>query len=129
MILNRPKWGRTVLAGCVVLFLSPAPAKSESAFRFVVWGDATDLLQYAVTSAAQIRQLSVTPRFNLSVGDLYDTGFSLAAVEALRNAMDGDQTNVLSGTMFPVRGNHDLIKTLEASSSLTRRRGWLSRHG
>jgi hypothetical protein len=109
-----------MVAGCVILFLSPAPVKSESAFRFVVWGDATDLLPYVVTNAAQIRQLDVPPRFSLFVGDLYDTGFSLTAVEALRSAMDGDEINSLSGTLFPVRGNHDIIGGAVATA------GWQS---
>ncbi len=88
-------------------FFFAVGARSETAFRFVVWGDATDLLEYVVTNATQIRQLSVQPSLNLFAGDLYDTGFSLSAVEALKAAMDGDAGPALSGTMFPVRGNHD----------------------
>jgi hypothetical protein len=91
-------------------------ARAETAFRFVVWGDATDLLQYVVTNAAQIRQLSVPPQFSLFVGDLYDTGFTLEAVAALQNAMDGDQPNSVSGRMFPVRGNHDIVGGASATA-------------
>jgi hypothetical protein len=110
------RFAKTSLAGGVILLLSVIPSLSENAFRFLVWGDATDLLQYVVTNAAQIRQLSVPPQFNLFAGDLYDTGFSLPAVMALRNAMDGEQTNALSGTMFPVRGNHDIIGGTNATT-------------
>jgi hypothetical protein len=112
------KLTRFLLAGG--LLLSAVPSHSENAFRFLVWGDATDLLQYVVTNAAQIRQLSVPPRFHLFAGDLYDTGFSLPAVAALQNAMDGEQTNVLSGIMFPARGNHDIIGGTTATT------GWQS---
>ena len=105
----------------VAMLIAPSPeARSETSFRFAVWGDATDLLQYVVTNAAQIRELDVAPRFSLFVGDLYDTGFNLDAVAALRGAMDGNQTNGLSGTMFPVRGNHDLIGGASATA------GWQS---
>ena len=83
--------------------------RAADAFRFVVWGDATDLLEYVVTNAAQIRQLSVPPKFSLFVGDLYDQGFNLTAVEELRNAMDGGANHGLSGTLFPMRGNHDIL--------------------
>ncbi len=100
---------RLGLSVVTILALSLMPSRSESAFRFVVWGDATDQLQYVVTNAAQIRSLGVPPRFHLFAGDLYDTGFSLPAAAALQNAMDGDQTNSLSGIMFPARGNHDII--------------------
>lgn len=95
--------------GVLALLASVCWAGSEASFRFVVWADATDLLQYVVTNAAQIRHLDVPPRFSLFVGDLYDTGFNLDAVAALRDAMDGDQPMSLSGTLFPVRGNHDII--------------------
>ena len=84
----------------------------------MAWGDATDLLEHVVTNAAQIRQLAIQPSLNLFVGDLYDTGFNLAAVEALKTAMDGDSGPPLSGTMFPVRGNHDIIGGTNA------RAGW-----
>jgi hypothetical protein len=120
MIFGMPKLSKIGLVGGVILLLSSVPSRSESAFRFVVWGDATDLLHYLVTNAAQVRQLSIQPRFNLFAGDLYDTGFSLPEVAALRNAMDGDQTNLLSGTMFPVRGNHDVIGGTDATT------GWQS---
>lgn len=113
---NTPKWYGTVLAACVSLFLSPALVKSESAFRFVVWGDATDLLEYVVTNAAQIRQLNPQPSLNLFAGDLYDTGFSLAAVEALKSSMDGGSDTALSGTLFPVRGNHDITDGATATT-------------
>ncbi len=102
---------RLLLAAGIILSVSRTPCRSESGFRFVVWGDATDLLQYVVTNAAQLRQLSVPPKFHLFAGDLYDTGFSLSAAAALQQAMDGEQTNSLSGIMFPVRGNHDIIGT------------------
>ena len=90
------------------LLLSGISARAEVAFRFVAWGDATDLLEFVVTNSAQIRQLPIQPSLNLFIGDLYDTGFSLAAVEALKTAMDGSTGTALSGTMFPVRGNHDI---------------------
>ncbi len=92
----------------VIALLAGWTLSAQAGFRFVVWGDATDLLEYVVTNSAQIRALSVQPSFNLFLGDLYDTGFSLPAVEALKSAMDGDGRNALSGTMLPIRGNHDL---------------------
>jgi hypothetical protein len=102
------------------MFLSAISLRAEGGFRFLVWGDATDLLPYVVTNAAQIRQLSVPPSFDLFAGDLYDTGFSLAGVEALKSAMDGGSSNGLSGSMFPVRGNHDIIGGATATT------GWQS---
>lgn len=81
-------------------------------FRFVVWGDATDLLEHVRTNAAQINGLRVLPKFNLFAGDLYDTGFSAAAASALQEAMG----NSLSETMFPVRGNHDIIGGADATA-------------
>jgi hypothetical protein len=98
-----------VATACII-----SPRSSAAGFRFVVWADATDLLQYVVTNAAQIRQLTVQPAFTLVAGDLYDTGFNVDAAEALRNAVDGDGVNALSGKMFPVRGNHDTIGGTDA---------------
>jgi hypothetical protein len=100
------------------LIAAPSSAPAEGSFRFLVWGDATDVLEFVVTNAAQIRQLDVQPAFNLFAGDLYDTGFSLESAQALRSAIDGDSNRYLSGTMLPVRGNHDIIG---GSNALT---GW-----
>ena len=100
---GRQSAGAALALAGVVAFANSAIA----GFRVVVWGDATDLLGYVVTNAAQIRQLKPQPSLNLFVGDLYDKGFNLAAAKALKAAMDGDAGNGLSGTMFPVRGNHD----------------------
>jgi hypothetical protein len=43
MVFDMPKLSKIALAGGVVLLLSAWPLQSESVFRFVVWGDATDL--------------------------------------------------------------------------------------
>ncbi len=91
-LLGMLKLNRIALATGIILSVSAVSSRPENSFRFVVWGDATDQLQYVVTNAAQIRQLSVPPQFHLFAGDLYDTGFGLLAAAALQNAMDGDQT-------------------------------------
>src|SRR5512137_1779385 len=98
-----------MLSGIFLPIFFAVPSPAEAAFRFVVWGDATDLIEHVVTNAAQIRQLSVPPDLNLFAGDLYDTGFSPAAAEALKSSMDSGSGTALSGTLFPVRGNHDII--------------------
>ncbi len=105
---------------CGVLACVFCVTTAQGAFRFVAWGDATDLLEFVVTNSAQIRQLPVPPAFSLFAGDLYDTGFSVNAAEALRSAMDGVQKNSLSGTLFAVRGNHDITGGTNATT------GWQS---
>src|SRR5512138_206135 len=97
----------TFMVGFIAAIILATPAKAG--FRFVAWGDATDLLEFVVTNSAQIRQLDVRPAFNIFVGDLYDTGFSPEAVAALNNAMNPPGDTSLSGTLFPVRGNHDIL--------------------
>ena len=58
------------LVGALAWLVFVGSTRSEERFRFVVWGNATDLLPYVVTNAAQIRQLSVPPNFPLFAGDL-----------------------------------------------------------
>jgi hypothetical protein len=38
------KFSKIVVAGSVILLLSAAPSLSQNTFRFLVWGDATDLV-------------------------------------------------------------------------------------
>jgi hypothetical protein len=101
-----PSWLACGL-GFTALVLLAGHGWSETPFRFVVWNDSASGTQYVSAISAQIRQLSVQPSFSIFPGDIYETGYNPADAEALRWAMDGGRSNGLSGTWFPVRGNHD----------------------
>ncbi len=95
----------------VALILGLSTTTVSAGFRFVVWGDITDYLDYVTTNAAQIRSLPVQPKLNLLAGDLHRYAFTPELGEAMRTAMDGDAVGPsgLFETMFPVRGNHELV--------------------
>jgi len=83
-------------------------------FLFVSWADTK--LGGEVLSGLSEQALRLGPAFSIVPGDLENWGFTPAAMNRWREAMDGARTgdrvpNGMSAIAFAVRGNHDRLDT------------------
>jgi hypothetical protein len=80
---------------------------ANTPFRFISWADTQTGV--STLSALSVQAAGLQPAFTLFAGDLEESGFTQAGMDAWKAAMNGGANNGLFERTLPVRGNHDVI--------------------
>jgi hypothetical protein len=81
---------------------------TNASFRFISWGDTHFPTGLSTLSVLSVSAAGLHPAFTLYTGDLEESGFTQAGMDAWKVAMNGGVNNGMSERTLPVRGNHDL---------------------